>query len=253
MELELKDYLMVVRKRLWMIVTIVLVACLTTGVVSYFFLKPVYEARTKLIVNKSNDMVGTNPSLDLNTVNLNIRLIDTYKEIIKTARIMDKVAQQHPEFNMTADQLIDKVKVSSVNNTQVMTLVVQDDSYEKAVNIVNAVSKIFIDDIPQIYKVDNVSLLDEAKLTDNPAPVKPNKKLNVAISLVVSLMIALGLAFLLEYLDDTIKTESDVEKILGLPTLTMITKMSEQDMTGYSSNTEKQKMGENTNNVTLHG
>jgi capsular polysaccharide biosynthesis protein len=240
MELDLKDYIKILRKRIWLIVSIVLVACLATGIVSFMFMDPTYEASTKIIVNKQNERVGAD-QIDLNTINMNIRLIDTYKEIIKTKRIMDKVVQEHPELNLTRDQLIQKVKVSSVNNTQVMTLAVQDESYAKAADIVNAVSKVFKEEIPSIYMgIDNVSILNEANRDDNAAPVKPNKKLNVAISFVVSLMVAFGLAFLLEYLDDTIKTEADVAKYLELPTLAMVTKINEEDLGTERMNATRQ-------------
>ncbi|OCT10695.1 lipopolysaccharide biosynthesis protein [Paenibacillus pectinilyticus] len=243
MELDLKDYLKIIRKRVWMIVAIVAIATMTTGVVSYFFLQPIYEASTKLIVNKSNDQVGVSTQVDLNTVNLNIRLIDTYKEIIRTPRIMDKVVADYPDLKISAEQLINTVKVSSVNNTQVMTLIVQDPSYERAASIVNAVSVVFQSEIPKIMKVDNISLLNEAKDKVAPIPVKPNKKLNVAISFVVSLMIALGIAFLLEYLNDQLTTEEEVEQFLGLPTLAMITKMRPEDFQNHSKQTKESRVG----------
>lgn len=243
MELELKDYLKMVRKRLWMLLAIVVASCLATGVVSYWFLKPVCQASTKLIVNKPNERVGVE-QLTINDVNLNIRIIDTYKEIIKTPYIMDLVAREYPEFNLTSEQLIQKVKVSSVNNTQVMTLVVEDYSHEKAVNIVNAVSKVFQREIPKVMKVDNVSLLSEAKIVEQPKPVKPNHKLNIAISFVVSLMIGVGLIFVLEYLDDTLKTESDIEKYLGLPTLSIVTKIKPEDIEGALEKAQTTQVGE---------
>lgn len=239
MELDLKDYLEIIKKRVWLILAFVIICTLTTGIVSFWFIQPVYEASTKLIVNKSNETQGLNP-LNTDTINTNLRLIDTYKEVIKTPRIMDKVVKDYPQFNLTTQQLIDLVKVSSVNNTQVMTLIVQDRSYEKAANIVNAVSKVFQSEIPSIMKVDNVSLLNEAQLTDKPAPVKPNPKLNIAIGFVVSLMVAIGLAFLLEYLDDTVKNEEDVKQILGLPTLSMIVKIKEDDMVNQRTSTSRQ-------------
>ena len=50
-------------------------------------------------------------------------------------------------------------------------------------------------------------------------PVKPNKKLNMAVALVLGLMVAVGLAFVLEFMDNTIKHPDDVYKHLGLPVL----------------------------------
>lgn len=243
MELDLKDYLKIIKKRVWMILSIVVLATVATGIISYFFMQPIYQASTKLIVNKSSDQVGLS-QVDINTVNLNIRLIDTYKEIIRTPRIMDKVVAEYPHLKMTAEQLVNTVKVSSVNNTQVMTLIVQDPSYARAASIANAVSIVFQDEIPKIMKVDNISLLNEAKDIANPVPVKPNKKLNVAIAFVVSLMIALGIAFLLEYLNDQLTTEEEVEQYLGLPTLAMITKMRPEDLqNNHSKQANEQRVG----------
>lgn len=243
MELELKDYLHIIRKRLWLIVGFVALACLGAGFVSKLFLTPIYQASTKLIVNQSTESVGLN-SLDLNTVNLNLRLIDTYKEIIKTVAIMDIVSEEHPEFGLTAEQLIRKVSVSSVNNTQVMTLVVEDPSYGRAAEIVNAISDVFQREIPKIMSVDNVSILNEAEVGLSPSPVRPNVPLNVAIAFVVSLMLILGVVLLLEYLDDTVKTEKDVEQLLQLPTLSVIARMSEEDFLPHSSKHSKRKAAE---------
>jgi len=241
MELELKDYVKIVRKRLWLIVAVVALASIAAGLVSMYVLKPVYEASTKLIVNQSNESTVGMQQLDLNAVNLNLRLIDTYKEIIKTPAIMDAVMEEHPEFGLTAGELSQKVQVSSVNNTQVMTLVVEDGSYVRAAEIVNAISQVFQREIPKIMNVDNVSILNDASLEANPSPVKPNVKLNIAIAFVVSLMVMVGLAFLLEYLDDTVKTERDVETIMGLPTLTAVAKTTDDDF-AHGSKSSKRKV-----------
>lgn len=252
MELDLRDYIKVIRKRIWLLLVIVLIVPAVTAVYSYYFIKPVYQASTKLIVNKQNEKVGTS-DLSINDVNLNIRIIDTYKEVIKTPYIMETVAQEYSQFGLTAEQLIQKVKVSSVNNTQVMTLAVQDYSYNKAAQIVNAVSKVFQRDVAKVMKVDNVSILSEANEGANPAPVKPNPKLNIAISFVVALMGAVGLIFLLEYLDDSIKTENDVMEYLGIPTLSMIAKINEEELaTNSRSATRRQAMGDSAHvNATI--
>lgn len=242
-ELDLRDYIRIVRKRIWLILSVVVVSSLITGLVSLFVLEPVYSASTKLIVNQSRTDIGLS-ELDINTVNLNIRLIDTYKEIIKTPAIMNKVAEQHPEWKLSPEQLVNKVQVSSVNNTQVMTLVVEDLSQKTAANIVNAISTVFIEEISTLMQVDNVFMLSEAKVLDNPQPVKPSPVLNVAISFVVSLMIAVGIVFLIEYFDDSIKSEQDVMKYLNLPTLAMIPKVKPEDLVKIPVVVNQREVGE---------
>ena len=53
----------------------------------------------------------------------------------------------------------------------------------------------------------------------------PRVLLNVIIAGLVGLLLALGLAFLLEYLDDTVRSSDVVERVAGLPTLGTIPKM----------------------------
>lgn len=234
-ELDLRQYVMIIRKRLVYIIAFVCVCSLASGIISMFFKDPVYEASTKIIVNQTTTQLATG-QLDINQINSNIKMIDTYKEIIKTPAILDRVVEKYPELGLTAKELAGKIKVSSVNNTQVMTLVVQDIVYKKAAEIVNAVSTVFQEEIQHIFKVENVSILNKAVLNEQPDPVSPNVPLYIAISFVASLMIAIGITFLLEYMDDTIKTEEDVLQYLGQPTLAMISRMSPNvDETGGDS------------------
>jgi succinoglycan biosynthesis transport protein ExoP len=65
-----------------------------------------------------------------------------------------------------------------------------------------------------------VTIMSEASIPTSP--IKPNKKLNMAIAMVLGLMVFTGLAFLLEYLDNTIKTPDDVAAHLDLPVLGVI-------------------------------
>ncbi|MHA6481496.1 YveK family protein [Paenibacillus sp. strain BS8-2] len=228
-ELDLRQYITIIRKRLPFILILVLVSSVTAAIFSLYFKDPLYEASTKIIVNQTQSQLATG-QLDLNQINTNIRMIDTYKEIIKTPAILDKVAEGYPELGLTAEQLADMIRVSSVNNTQVMTLVVEDTEYRKAADTVNAVSNVFREEIQHIFKVENVSILNEADPEREPGPVSPNVPLNIAIAFVVSLMVGVGIVFLREYLDDTIKTEADVMEYLGQPTLAMISKVNMEEL-----------------------
>ena len=78
--------------------------------------------------------------------------------------------------------------------------------------------------------VDNVTILAVAEVGENASPVKPQPLLNIAIAFVVGLMAGVGVAFLLEYLDNTIKTEQDVERLLELPVLGAIATFEEQQL-----------------------
>ena len=91
-----------------------------------------------------------------------------------------------------------------------------------AAKIANTTAEIFKEEIVDIMNVDNVSILAKATVSDNASPIKPQPLLNIAIAMVIGLMIGVGISFLMEYLDNTIKTEQDIERILDLPVIGVI-------------------------------
>ncbi|MGG3309609.1 MULTISPECIES: YveK family protein [Paenibacillus] len=226
--MELKQYFRVLQKKWWLIATIVIVAMVATGVKSYFFTTPIYAANAKLIVNQSSGDGGA--SLNASTIQTSIFLINSYKEIIKSSAIMNKVVEKYPNLGESAWQLSSKFSVTSANNSQVMNLVYQDTSYVKAAEIVNAVSAVFKEQIPHIMNVDNITILSEADTSASPAPINFNPIMNLLISLAVSLMLAIGLVFLLDYLDDTLKSEAEIIETLDVPVLAVVGKMSKGDL-----------------------
>ncbi|GIO53017.1 hypothetical protein BCV73_05845 [Paenibacillus sp. SSG-1] len=242
--MEFKLLLQMLRKRLWLIVLVVVLCSAGTGAYSIYVMKPVYEASSTMIVNKSNLDSEGKPTLDINEINSNIMLINSYKVIITSASVMDKVVRQYPSLNVTTQDLRDRVSVETAQNSQIIELKVRDASYEQAMNIVNAVSRVFKDEIPLIMKVDNISILDNAAPKSSPKPVVPNVKLYTATAFVISLMAAVCLVLFLEYLDDTIKSEEDVERYLELTTLGSVRKMKKKDLRSRSTDRSKKQAGE---------
>ncbi|WP_136604501.1 YveK family protein [Paenibacillus dokdonensis] len=242
--MELKLMIQMLRKRLWLIVIFVVICTAGAGLYSKYMITPKYEASSTLIVNKMNlDQEGAR-GLDLNEITSNIMLINSYKVIITSASIMDKVVQQHPDMQITSTELIDKLQVITAQNSQVITLKMKDPSYDRAMKIVNAVSQVFKEEIPRIMKVDNITLLDNAKPQKNPVPVSPKLKVNVALAFAASFLLVVGIVLLLEYLDDTVRNEYDVERYLELTTLGAIRKMKKRDLKTRSSARSKKQAGE---------
>lgn len=68
--------------------------------------------------------------------------------------------------------------------------------------------------IAQASTISSVEVIDPALTPKDP--VKPNRKKNLALGLVLGLMLGVGLVFLLDYMDQTIKTAEDVREKLGL-------------------------------------
>ena len=223
--MELKEYLSILAKRKWMIAVIVLLACVATGIKSYYYTTPIYSASAKLIVNQAFEFQGMS-MLDLSTMQTNITVINSYKEIIQSAAILDKVAQKYPDLKLSGSELKSGLSVGSSAESQVMDLSFTSTSYVQAAKAVNAIAETFKTVNPTIMKVDNVNILNKADVDADAWSINTSPIVLLFISFVVSFMLSVGLVFLLHYLDDTIKTERDVVAQLELPMLTQITKIS---------------------------
>ncbi len=68
-----------------------------------------------------------------------------------------------------------------------------------------------------VSKVSNVSVVQPASLSFDP--VRPRKVLNMVLGVFIGIFGGVGLAFFLEYFDDSLKSNEDVAKRLGLPVL----------------------------------
>ncbi|AVX07245.1 capsular biosynthesis protein [Priestia megaterium] len=218
--ISLRELFQVLRKRLWLIVLIAIIAATVSAVISFFILTPVYESKTQILVNqaKSDEQLYYNTQ----TVQTNVQLINTYNDIIKSPAILDKVIKEL-KLDGTAKSLSSQIQVTNAQDSQVAQIVVKDTSAKRATEIANTTASVFKKEVPKIMNVDNVSVLSKATLVESASPVKPQPLLNIAIAVVVGLMVGVGLSFLLEYLDNTLKTEQDIENLLELPVMGVIT------------------------------
>jgi capsular polysaccharide biosynthesis protein len=92
--------------------------------------------------------------------------------------------------------------------------------------------------------VDNVSILAKAAALPHQAPVKPKKTINIVIGLVVGLMAGAVIALLLEYFDNTLKTDQEIEQLLGLPVLGVIGTIAESTISENVLQLNPQEKGE---------
>lgn len=224
--INIREIFKLLKKRLIMICAITLAFTTVSAIYTYLFITPEYEATTQMLVNQaSNDQSQYN----LNQIETNVQYINTYSVIIKSPIILDDVINEL-NLDMTVNNLKSILNVSSKENSQVFTVTVQDVDSKEAVSIANTVASVFKEKIPTIMNVDNVSILSKAQLSNNAEPVSPNLKLNMIIAFVFGLIISIGLVFLLEYLNNTIRTVEDIEDFLELPLLGVVSETNFQDV-----------------------
>ncbi|THF73655.1 YveK family protein [Cohnella fermenti] len=250
--MEIQRYWSVIRKRLWMIALIAIVGCLAAGWYTSRHSQPSYQAVVKLMVyQKTEPEAGATATPDAAAINSSIQLIKTYKQLILTPRILNRVAEMYPDLHTTAGELGAKLGVSSASETQLMTVAVTDGSYPRAAKMANAVASVFQEQVKELLNLSNVFVIDWADPSEARGGAAPSTAKNVAIALVLTLMIGGGLAFLLEHMDDSVKDERDVRERLNMPLLSDIPRIGRRELAERDGSPASSLKTRRSSNVTL--
>lgn len=238
--ISLQELFQVLKKRIWMILSLMVLGIAAAGIISYFFMTPVYQADTQILVNKNESTMEV-PQYTSQDIQTNLQLINTYNVIMKSPAILSIVIERL-DLDTTPSALTNNITVNSAQDSQVINLTVQDTEHFRAVDIANTTAEVFQEEIVDLMNVNNVNILSPAVHNENPSPIKPNPELNMAIAAVVGLMLGVGIAFLLEYLDTTVKTEQDIEELIGLPILGLISPIPEVEVDSFTIKPRRKKV-----------
>ena len=209
-EIDLREIFQIIRKHLILIIIIPIVFAAVGAAVSIYLIEPVYESSTTLIVREDKD---AEEEISISDVNLSKSLVYTYAEMAKSYTVLDNTAK-----TLNIDKLNgNSITVSPVKDTQILKVAVQNTDPVLARDIADTLVEEFTMEIQRITKTNNVAVVDYARLPLEP--VKPNIVMNTAIAGILGLMLILLIVFLKEYFDNTVKTEKDIENLLGLPIL----------------------------------
>lgn len=221
-EINLKELFRYILSKFY-VVLLVLVAVFSIGVLYSVYLKtPMYKSSTKVVLTSEKD---SNSTITTNDVTLSNNLVKTYSEIAKSRNVLEKVAT-NLKLEGGADVLSSKVSVASAANTQLITVTVSDSDAERAQKIANEIAKVFKSEIINIYKIDNVQIVDKADLAGSAYNI------NVANSALkyfaAGLALGIGVVLVMFYLDNTIKNSQVVEDKVGLVVLGVVPEMGKK-------------------------
>lgn len=285
--MELRHYLSLVRKWLWLIV---LGGVLGAGL-AYVYSRlstPIYQSTITLMVSQGAGVVQ-----DYSSLLASQRAATTYMEQIKSPALLRQVYKELGISDEEAEKLPVTISTQAVRDTSLIRVSVQDVDPARAQAIATQIAKVLNDQINaaqmQRYRAIQEDLdqqiaevrkkIDEvqkslAPLSDSPTapefvrterarlqmelttlqaqysvllqnanttrltasryndvvsvatpaelpliPMSPRTLQNTLLGFAVGVMLAAGIAFLVEYLDDSLKSSDDVNRVLGLSTI----------------------------------
>lgn len=223
-EIDLKELFTYFLKKVGLIIAIVAFFVLIGTIYAMFIKVPMYKSNTSIILATNTDSTQT---ITTNDVTLNKNLVDTYTEIIKSRRILNKVID-NLELDIDYQTLGEAVSVSALSDTEIIQVTVVDENPEIAKALANEIADVFSNEIWTLYNVNNVNVLDEAQEATSAYNINLLK--DIVIFFAIGLVLSFGLVFVLFYFDRTIKSVEQLESKFNVPILGSIQELGKGDV-----------------------
>ena len=226
-EIDLKELFRLFWNKRYSIIIIVILFVAMGLIYTAVFVEPVYTSSTKLVLAASNS-VDSNKSVDSSIsttdITINSRLVSTYSEVIKSNGIIRKVIN-NLGLNIDEATLKKGIEVSRYKDTEVIEIKVTNEDNELAAKVANELVNVFIDTVKELYKIENVYILDEAEVPVNPSNIHHMRDL--VLFAAIGIAISGAYVLVLNMLDTTVKTAEEIESIYKIPVLASIPVYSE--------------------------
>ncbi len=278
--MELRDYLNVIRTRKWVIIQAMVIVTLTALVVSYIQ-PPVYQGEAKVLISEKDSSAALFGSVLPEISSQPERGLQTQVQLMQLRPLAEETIRQLG-LEMEPEDLLSRVDVVGVGQTNLVRITARAGSPESAVAIANEMASGYVawsqeskreslqsasaevemrledakDQILELGrriqaegKSDELAAelqiatgsyttlaekLEQLKINEeletgsgrvvSPAvpvevPVAPGPLRNAILGLAVGLVLGLGMAFLYEYMDNTMKSTEETERIMGAPVI----------------------------------
>ena len=238
--ISLKEIFEILRKHIATIIVSMFVGVGIAGAFTFFVITPQYSSRAQLIVTlpQSESVMG-----NLNDLNYNLQMLNTYKDIIKEGDALALQVQERLEadydIKMTPEEIKGNLEVTQSQNSQMFSISATSPRAIDAEHIANTAAEVFQETVQDVVRVDKTSIISRA--TASSQPISPNNKLNLAIGLILGMMVGVSLAFLMQLLDRTVKDTRFVTEDLGFTILGTVPQMNQKEV-----NATTQKMPRKT-------
>ena len=213
-EIDLLELLFAFRRRiLW----IVLAAILGGGISfagTRVLMTPMYESTTTMLVLTSETTLSSLSELQLGT-----QLTNDYEILTKSRAVLETVIE-NLNLNLGYEQLNNMVSISNPEDSRIMEITLTYPDPEEAKAIVDEIASVTSEFIGDQMEGIPPKIIDQGEVPSGPS--SPSVSRNTLLGTLLGIVVSCGIITVITVMDDTIKTEEDIEYYLGIPTLASV-------------------------------
>ena len=209
--IELKRMLDILNNKKGIIVLILILFIALGYLYSYCYVVPEYKSTSTLLLIPNDDETVTSSDLTLNS-----GLISTYGNIAKNSKVLKQVIN-NLNLNISEEQLLNKIEINIIKDTHIMEISVSDIEPQMATDIAKELANVFLNEIKQIYNLNNIGIVDEAQLPNIPYNINHIKDMFVFFG--IGMVVSFAYVIIIYLFDNTIKKEEDIEEYIKVKSL----------------------------------
>ncbi|MBS6643942.1 MAG: polysaccharide export protein [Clostridiaceae bacterium] len=213
-EIDLRELLFELKRRWWVLLTALILGGGLAGAYSYFVLTPQYTSSASLYVLSKETTLTSLADLQIGS-----QLTQDYKVMVNSRPVLQNVVVKM-NLDMDYKELRRKISIDNPNNTRILIISVKDSDPYLAKKIVDSIAVEASNYIGEIMEMVPPKMIEDGVVATEKT--SPNGKKNAAAGGLAALFIVCAVITLRVILNDTIKTEEDIQKYLELPVLAVI-------------------------------
>ena len=213
-EIDLLELFYALRHRWWAILLALVIGAGAAGVYTKKLIAPHYQSTSMVYVLSKETTLASLADLQIGS-----QLTKDYSVIIKSRPVLQEVIDKQ-NLDLTTDELGEMITIDNPNDTRILSITVEDIEPMRAKVIVDEVTKSASNYIGDIMEMVPPKVIEEGTVSDKKA--SPSNGKNAMIGAMLGIVLVCGLTVVEELLNDTIQTEEDVEKYMGLTVLASV-------------------------------
>ena len=232
-EIDLREIFFAIRKWIWAIIAVSFLGGLIAFCYSRFAITPIFTAENSMLVLTKETTLASLADLQMGS-----QLTSDYKVLTTSRPVLEEVIT-NLNLNTTYEKLKYNISVTNPKDTRILNISVKHPNPEMALVIVREVAEVASDFIGEMMEVVPPKIIDKGVM-----PMKktsPSNTRNAIIGVLIGGVLSTGVVILNAILDDTIKTEDDIEKFLELSILSSVPDRKDFVDQDAKSSTRKKK------------
>lgn len=232
-EIDLRELFFALKKRILILLAALAAGATLAGVYTSLLITPLYSATSTMLVLTKETTLSSLADLQMGS-----QLTQDYSMLI-TSRIVLQEVIDNLGLDMNYKALEGNISINNPENTRILEITVTNPDPEMTKKIVDELSKVSSEFIGDQMEVVPPKIVETGEVPENQ--ISPNLRKNVMLGAVAGFVLAAGVIILITLMDDTIKSEDDIERYLGIPNLATVPDRRDYISGTHSDNRKKRK------------